>query len=150
MRAVSKDQNDPDRYDDMLNLPHHQSGTRKHMTPDQRAAQFSPFAALTGYEEAIQESSRLTMHRIELSDEEKEILNRKLQILSLHAKEKPNVTVTWFEEDPYKEGGSYVQKTVRISKIDTTTGNLITTDRKTIPLQEIVALESSLFDECIQ
>lgn len=149
MRTVSQNQNDPHRYDDMLEMKHHVSGTRRHMTMEQRAAQFSPFAALTGYDEAIQESSRLTSRRIELSEEEQEELNQKLQILSLHEKEKPEVTVTWFEEDPYKEGGSYRQETVRIRKIDTNAGNLILSDHSVIPLSETVALESPLFDQKI-
>ena len=149
MRTVSKDQNDPHRYDDMLDLEHHVSGTRRHMSMEQRAAQFSPFAALTGYDQAIQESSRLTSRRIELSEEEQNELNQKLQILSLHGKEKPEVTVTWFEEDPYKEGGSYRQKTVQIRKVDTYAGNLILSDHSTIALSDIIAMESPLFEESI-
>ena len=147
MRSVSQNQNDPHRYDDMLEMPHHVSGTHRHMTMEQRAAQFSPFAALTGYDEAIQESSRLTSRRIELSEEEQEELDRKLRFLSLHEKEKPEVTVTWFEEDPYKEGGSYRQETVQIRKIDANAGNLVLSGHSLIPLSEIVTLESPLFDE---
>lgn len=147
MRRVSQNQNDPHRYDDMLEMEHHVSGTHRHMTMEQRAAQFSPFAALTGYDEAIQESSRLTSRRMKLSEEEQEELDQKLRILSLHEKEKPEVTVTWFEEDPYKEGGSYRQETVQIRKLDTSAGNLVLSDRSLIPLSEIVALESPLFDE---
>lgn len=147
MRSVSQDQNDPHRYDDMLDLPHHESGTRKHMSMEQRAAQFSPFAALTGYDEAIQESARMTMARVELSEEETEDLNQKLQILSDHVEERPEVTLTWFQEDPYKEGGSYVQKTVGIRSVDTFAGNLILADRSTIPFQDIVSLESPLFEK---
>lgn len=147
MRRVSADPDDPHRYDDMLNLPHHVSGTRPHMTMEQRAAQFSPFAALTGYEEAIKESSRLTQRKIELSEEEQEEVNRKLQILMNHEKEKPEVTVTWFEEDPEKEGGTYVQKTVRIRRVDTITGRLVLDSRKTISISDIITMEGPLFDQ---
>lgn len=147
MRTISTDQNDPHRYDDMLDLPHHVSGTRRHMTMEQRAAQFSPFAALTGYDEAIQESSRLTVQRAELSQEEQDLLNHRLQVLSRHEKEEPEVTVTWFEEDPRKDGGSYRQKTVHVHRVDEFTGNLVLSDRKTISFQDIMTLESPLFEE---
>lgn len=147
MRTVSQDPNDPHRYDDMLDMPHHESGTRKHMSMEQRAAQFSPFAALTGYDEAIQESARMTMSRIELSEEEQEELNHKLSVLSMHAKENPEVTITWFQEDPYKEGGSCRQKTVRVRNVDTVGGNLILSDRSTISFSDILGLESKLFEE---
>lgn len=147
MRTVSQDPDDPHRYDDMLDMPHHQSGTRKHMSMEQRAAQFSPFAALTGYDEAIQESSRMTMPEIELSEEEQEVLNHRLSLLSMHVKENPEVTVTWFQEDPYKEGGSYRQKTVQVRNVDTIAGCLVLSDRSTIAFSDILGLESELFEE---
>lgn len=137
MRMVSKEQNDEHRYDDMLDLPHHVSGTHKHMSMDQRAAQFAPFAALTGYDEAIKESSRLTETRRELSDEEKDNLDHKIQMLVKNEALHPLVLVTYFTEDPDKEGGMYHKKKGHIRKVDTAGYMLLFTDHTSINMHDI-------------
>ena len=108
----------PHRYDDMLDFPHYQSSTRPHMSMANRAAQFSPFAALTGYEDEVMETARLTDEKIELSDTEKERLDRKLRFLSDHLDERPTVCITHFVPDMKKTGGAYRTDTGVIKKID--------------------------------
>lgn len=137
MRTISKDQNDEHRYDDMLDLPLHVSGTHKHMSMDQRAAQFAPFAALTGYDEAIRESARVTEKRRELSEEEKEELDHKIQILLKNEPLHPLVLVTYFTEDQLKEGGMYHKKKGRIRKVDTAGYILSFMDHTNISMYDI-------------
>ena len=86
-------------YNDILHLPHHVSSCRPQMSMRDRAAQFSPFAALTGHGAAIAETSRVTQERIELSEDEKTLLDNKLQILRKLIDEQPMITVTWFSPD---------------------------------------------------
>lgn len=107
------------KYDDIINLPRPVSSKHPPMPMSDRAAQFSPFAALTGYDEAVMEIGRLTDRKHELNDEEIAALNQKLQFLSEHLKEHPTVTVTFFVPDAKKAGGSYTTKTRRLKKIDT-------------------------------
>lgn len=95
------------KYDDIIDLPHHVSKVHPQMSRENRAAQFSPFAALTGYEEAVKEMGRLTDRRMILDEYEKEEIDRKLRILKEHME--IEVSVTWFVSDPFKEGGSYHQ-----------------------------------------
>lgn len=94
-------------YEDIIGLPHHVSTVHPQMSIYDRAAQFSPFAALTGHEAAIQETARLTEEQAELNEDKKEELNEKLQELIAHAEEHPTVTVTYFKPDARKEGGKY-------------------------------------------
>lgn len=88
-----------DQYDDIINLPHHVSKTRPQMSMVDRAAQFSPFAALTGYDAAIKETGRLTDEKVNLSEEEKEALDRKQQILMEWLGDHPALTITFFVPD---------------------------------------------------
>lgn len=97
-----------DEYKDIINLPHHVSSKRPQMPMLDRAAQFSPFAALTGYDDAIHETARLTNDKIDLSEEEKETLDRKQQILSEKLSVHPALTITYFVPDARKSGGAYV------------------------------------------
>ena len=90
---------DPHRYDDIIHLPHFVSQNRKHMSLHDRAAQFAPFAALSGYDESIRETARLTDHEDELSESSLNELDMKLQIIRLHIKEQPLITVTYFIPD---------------------------------------------------
>lgn len=106
------------KYDDIINLPHHVSENHPQMPPEDRAAQFAPFAALTGYGEAIRETARLTDEKIQIDENQKEILDRKLQILKNHLSEKPEITVSYFEQDERKSGGSYKKVTGKLHKID--------------------------------
>ena len=93
-------------YDDIIDLPHHVSSTRPRMPMIDRAAQFQPFRALTGYEDAVRETARLTDRRIELTEEEKARLDAALQRLMDSISSRPQVSVTWFQPDKRKAGGA--------------------------------------------
>ena len=110
--------NNEHKYDDIIGLPHHVSKTRPRMTMIDRAAQFSPFAALTGYEAAIDETARLTDAFVELDESQKEVLDKQIQQLKLELPQKRAVTVTYFKPDERKCGGTYVTITGIVKKID--------------------------------
>ena len=133
-------------YDDIINLPHHVSMTRPHMSDINRAAQFSPFAALTGYDAAIKETGRLTDERIELDEYTKEHLNDRLQIIADQLKEQPEISVTYFQPDAKKDGGAYVTATGTAKKIDRYERVVIMTDDTTIPIYEIISIEGQIFE----
>lgn len=124
------------KYDDIINLPHHVSKTRIPMPMENRAAQFAPFAALTGHDDAIAETARLTVEMIELTDEEKQSISR---ILSNAFEENKKVTVTYFSKDKYKAGGSYETITDIIAKIDLTEKTITFLKGQTIPLDSITS-----------
>ena len=107
-----------DKYKDIINLPHHQSKRRQRMAMIDRAAQFSPFAALTGHNDAIIETARLTDRQIELDEGTKSIINEKIQMISDHLSEKPTITITHFEPDIKKDGGAYLNTTGTVKRID--------------------------------
>lgn len=106
------------RYDDIIRLPHHVSQSRKQMSLADRAAQFSPFAALTGYDAAICEAGRLTDSQVDFAADGKEILDEKLRCLSRRVEERPEVILTHFVPDARKTGGAYVNTAGRVKKID--------------------------------
>ena len=106
MKYVSKDQNDPHRYDDLLNMERPLS-QHKALSMAQRAAQFASFDALDGYKDTIQENGRITVEQIELSDDEKQIIDTKLQALKENISTHPCVTITYFVQDYLKDGGMY-------------------------------------------
>ena len=133
------------QYDDIINLPHHVSATRPQMSMINRAAQFSPFAALTGYDAAIRETGRLTDSRIELSEDSRADLDRKQQLLSDRLAEHPEVSVTYFVPDGKKAGGAYVTVTGNVKKLDDFQRLMVLTDGTVVPVDEILALESDLF-----
>lgn len=126
------------KYDDIINLPHHTSETRPKMSMIDRAAQFSPFAALTGHDAALAETARLTDTRIELDDCEKEIINEKLMMISdgTHT-----VTVTYFRPDEKKFGGAYVDVNGTVKKIDVYSREIIMTNGERIPVDEILDIK---------
>lgn len=95
-------------YDDIINLPHHVSKNHPPMSLYARSAQFAPFAALTGYEEAVKETARETGDRIEIDEELKKILDEKIQILIENKKQRNELTFTYFIPDSTKEGGKYI------------------------------------------
>ena len=105
-------------YEDMIALPHHVSASHPQMALTDRAAQFSPFAALTGYEDAIDESARLTEEQIELDENAREELDEKLRQIRECGEALPEITVTYFQKDARKDGGAYVTLTGRVKKID--------------------------------
>lgn len=135
----------PNPYADILYLPHHRSTVRPGMSIHDRAAQFAPFAALTGHDAAIRETARLTDSAIELDESQRSVLNDKLLILSQNLKEQPEISVTFFLPDERKDGGSYHRLTGSIKKLDPFGGKLIFSDGTEIPFSQITDLDSPLF-----
>ena len=133
------------KYDKIINLPHHVSSTRPHMSMIDRAAQFSPFAALTGYDAAVRETARLTEQKIELDEYEKAALDQRILLLQEHLKELPEVTVTHFVPDERKDGGKYVSITEAVKKIDTYEKQIVLVDKSKIPIENILSIEGELF-----
>lgn len=130
------------KYDDIINLPHHVSAIRPHMPIADRAAQFSPFAALTGHDAAIKETARLTEQRVELDENRKCILNEKLQMIAENLQKQSMVTITYFLPDDRKEGGAYVNVTESVKRIDEYNRRIIMCDGTMISMNEIVCLDT--------
>ena len=126
------------KYDDIINLEHHISKTHKQMSMQNRAAQFAPFAALTGYEEAVKETARFTEKKIELDEELNNILDEKLRLIQSQIKNTPEITVTYFVPDDKKRGGKYQKTTGKIKKIDDYNKFIIFTDGKCISIKDII------------
>ena len=126
------------KYDDILNLPHHVSRTHSPMDMMERAAQFSPFAALTGYEDAAKETRRLTQPRIELDESEKEVLDQQLHKLEAAFPETPSAAFTYFIPDVRKEGGTYRTVSGKIRQIDPYRRMIILESGEQIPIEEII------------
>lgn len=123
------------RYEDILYLPH--PAPRQKMSPWQRGAQFSPFAALTGFEDVVAEEGRLTEQPLELAEDAKQALNAALAQLKEGERERPQAVVTWFCPDSRKEGGSYITTLGRLKKLDEDNQQLILTTGEVIPLRQI-------------
>ena len=133
--------NKENNYDDIINLPHHVSDKHPQMTMHDRAAQFSPFAALTGHNDAIKETARLTDRRIELSEEVKEELSRKLLYIAENISDKPVVTISYFVEDKLKQGGEYVTLRESIIKFNEDERYIITYSHHKINIDDIYDLQ---------
>ena len=129
------------KYDDIIDLPHHISATRPRMPMDDRAAQFMPFRALTGYEDAVHETARLTEERVELTEDEKAVLDGKLQRLTDRLDSHPQVTLTWFQPDKKKAGGAYITTTGQLKKIDDFAGVLILLSGERIFIEDILDIQ---------
>ena len=134
-----------DQYDDIINLPHHVSSTRPQMSMIDRAAQFSPFAALTGYDAAIKETGRLTDERIEMDEESFKVLNIKFQILHDHMDEEPEVTFVYFKPDERKAGGAYLRQTGVVKKIQEFERQIVLVSGAVIPMDEVQDIEGEIF-----
>lgn len=137
-------------YSDILNLPHPTSKNHPRMSIQERAAQFSPFAALSGHAAAIAETARLTDRKMELDEDTRAELDRRQAILLEQISERPEVTVTWFRPDEKKDGGAYVTTAGRLKKIDQVERILILMDGTRIPLEDVAALESGCFQGTMQ
>lgn len=133
--------NDRHRYDDILDLPHPISKTHPQMPVADRAAQFAPFAALTGHGEAVRETARPTEKRIELDEDSKAVLDAKLQSIRKQLESEPIVTITYFVPDKKKQGGMYVTVTGSVKKLQGYERSMILTDGTKIPVDEIVEIE---------
>ena len=135
------------KYDDIINLPHYEPKKHPRMSKEARAAQFAPFAALTGYDDVIKETARLTSKRIEINEELKAILDAKLQIIHDKISSKPEISFTYFVPDTKKDGGSYVTVKGNVIKIDEFSQNVILENRTEIPIAEIVEITGEILKE---
>lgn len=133
-------------YSDIIDLPHHQSTKHTHMDVSDRAAQFSPFAALTGYEAAIEETARITVDRIELSEEALNELNEKLCMMQDSLPKSLNVEITYFVQDDKKKGGSYVTVAGVVKKIDEYERVLVMEDKTRVSIEDIRSIRGAMFD----
>ncbi len=131
------------RYDDLLDLPHHVSSTRPPMSMGGRAAQFAPFAALTGYDAAVREAARLTQPRAELDENNKALLNEKLQQLRELLEERPEAVITYYVPDERKAGGAYIHAAGPLKKIDEDRRVIVMADGTAIPFEQVYGIESS-------
>ena len=133
------------RYDEIINLPHHISKTRPQMPMSDRAAQFAPFAALTGYDAAIKETGRLTDEKIEMDEEALNILNMKFQILVDSLDDEPEVTFTYFKPDQRKAGGAYIEVTGKVKKVDGFERLIVMQNGTKMPMDDILNIEGEIF-----
>ena len=126
------------KYDDIINMSHHISKKHPRMSLENRSAQFAPFAALTGYEDEVEETARITDKRIEITDEIKSKINMKLQIIQEKINTKPKVTIKYFIPDNKKEGGSYKTVTSNVLKIDQYKKLVVLKDNTKIFISDII------------
>lgn len=133
------------QYDDIINLPHHVSKKHPQMSLYARSAQFAPFAALTGYEDVIKETSRETSEKIDIDDELKSILDSKLQIIMEHIKNKTEISFTYFIPDSKKDGGSYITVIGIVRKIDLYNQIIYLANNTEIPINDIINISGEIF-----
>lgn len=130
-----------EEYQDIINLPHHQSDKHPRMSIHDRSAQFAPFAALTGHAAAIKETARETTPRIELAEDELALLDRKIRRLQQNIASQPEIAITYFVPDEKKSGGCYHEYTGKITGIDTYGKKILFLEGLTVPLADIIAIE---------
>ena len=135
-----------DNYEDIIRLPHHVSKTRPQMPSIDRAAQFAPFAALTGYDEAVKETARLTEQSLDLAEGKKEILDKKMRLALDHVEEQPEVSVTYFLPDQKKAGGAYITINAVIKRIDEYKRLLVFADKTAIPIDDIYEIDGEIYN----
>ena len=135
------------KYDDIINLSHHVSSRHPQMLMMNRAAQFSPFAALTGYDDAVRETARLTDEKIELDEYEKEELDRKIQWIGSHLDEHIPVSITYFQPDDRKAGGTYEEIIDTIRKINVYEHEILLAKGTKIPIMNILLMDFILDSE---
>lgn len=128
------------RYDDIINLPHHVSPTRPRMSMHDRAAQFAPFAALVGYDDAVAETARLTETRPELDEQEQRAINERLAYIADHIHEQPKIRIKYFVPDERKSGGSIVEISGTAKKLVASDKTIVLADGTIIPISDIVEL----------
>ena len=135
------------KYDEIINIPHFDPVNHKRMSMTERSAQFSPFAALTGYSESVKETARLTKGKKILSEDMKYEIDNKLQLIDDHLKEKPEVSIIYFIKDKKKSGGDYIEYTGIIRRIDKVNGKIIFVDKTIIDLKDIIDIRCSFIRE---
>ncbi len=132
-------------YEDIIHLPHHVSKKHPQMSMSERAAQFSPFAALTGYDAAVEETARLTDRRIELDEYELQHLDERIRKIAEHLEEHPEVSITYFLPDARKAGGEYISVSGSVKKIDHYEHKIILMDGTLIPIHQVIEIDGGLF-----
>lgn len=135
------------RYEDIIALPRHRSLRHAPMPRIGRAAQFAPFAALTGYDAAVQETARLTQRQLEVDEEGLMLMDEKLHALLEIIRGQPQVTITFFEPDAKKAGGAYLSVTGRIRRVDEINRQIILTDRTVIDMDSVCEIDCVLQSE---
>ena len=135
------------KYDDIINLPHHVSKKHPQISLHDRAAQFSPFAALTGHKAAINETARLTDEKQILSEDVIAKLNEQLNLIKENISSNPIVTITYFVPDDRKSGGAYISNTGVVKKINEYNHTVVLTDKTVIPIEQISEMQSDIFSE---
>lgn len=133
--------NSENKYEDIISLPHHISEARKHMSPYDRAAQFSPFAALTGHDEALKETARLTDRKPDIDENEKLIISEKLQMIMNKTLPETKVSIIHFVPDEKKSGGAYLKTEGFIRKYDSFARKIIMSDKETIDIDAVVSVD---------
>ena len=134
------------KYDDILKLDYIKSKKHPHMSLYARSAQFAPFAALTGYEDAVKETGRETIEKIEIDENLKNILDMKLQLLQEYIGKKIEVSFTYFEKDAYKSGGKYITHIGILKKIDSLNQTIILADKKEILIEDLIDISGEVFN----
>ena len=142
---MREDNKDNHQYDNIINLQHHVSSNHVHMSIPDRAAQFSPFAALTGFDGAIKETARLTDHRIELDETEKTILDEKLRIVQEQLSRQQQIEIVFFRPDEIKAGGAYITVRGTVRKIEGYERTVVMQDGTRILIEEIVDISGEMF-----
>lgn len=142
---MNRNSTDDNRYADIINLPHHVSKTSPQMSLIDRAAQFSPFAALTGYDDAVKETARLTDDKTELYEDTMELLSVKLRMIQERLPDCPQIQITYFKPDARKAGGAYITKTGSVKKVDEYERFVVMQDETRISFEEIVSIDGDLF-----
>lgn len=132
-------------YDDIINYPRWNPKKHPRMSMESRNAQFAPFAALTGYEDAVKETARLTDRRIEIDEGLKQVLNSKLQYAIENSSISPIIEITYFLPDDRKKGGKYVEKIGQIKKVDTVEGYIIFKDKEKIRIDDVINISGELY-----
>ena len=133
------------KYDEIMSLPHHVSKTRSQMPMSDRAAQFAPFAALTGYDDAVKETGRLTDDKIELEENSLNELNAKIQLLRESLADVPEITFTYFKPDERKAGGAYLTTTGTVKKLDDYERLIVLQNGTKLPMDDIWDINGDIF-----
>lgn len=144
--TLANNNNISEPYADIIDMPHHISGKHMQMSMQNRAAQFAPFAALTGHNEAIKETARVTEEFIELDENNKYIIDVKLQLLQECIHNYPEITIVYFKPDRMKSGGEYVTCTSNVKKIDSYKRKVVMLDGTNIPIAMIIDINGDIFN----
>lgn len=134
-------------YDKIINLPHYEPKYHQRMSIYNRAAQFAPFAALTGYEDAVAETGRLTENEKLLNDDLKNVIDMKLQIVEEHIKDNQSINVLYFVKDKRKAGGKYIKYSGNVKKIDKISQEIIFKDNTKICFDKILDIKAEFIKE---